>query len=183
MMSEEETVEKLSMLYQEVVKVASVFWEGRYKVMTFFFTGVAGLFTLSGWVYRQPELRRWLPLPLLLGAILSFISFFLDLRNADILRACYSFGKEIEIELIKRGGVFKAIGKARHMTYTFVLRSDYIGAGLLLPLLFVVVIQVSALRIVSRYILLVASQQDNWSGEYVANRLSNLARPGRHVNL
>jgi hypothetical protein len=125
--------ENLSLMYQENAKVAAVFWEWRHKLLVACFIGVAALFTLAGWFYQQADLKRLLSAPLLLGAILSFASFFLDRRNAKILRDCYRVGKDLEHALINKGAIFEAIGRDNlGATYTLILGVVYIGVGILL---------------------------------------------------
>lgn len=122
--------EKLHLLYQENAKVAAIFWEWRYKLIASCFAVSAALFALAGWFYQQTELRVLLFAPLALGAILCFTLFVLDFRNAAILRECYRIGGELEIDLCGTGAIFKSIGAPHSVTYTVILRSVYIGVGL-----------------------------------------------------
>ena len=131
-MTKEKTSEKLSLLYQENAKVAAVFWEWRHKLMISWFAGVAALFALASWFYQQPALRDVFFAPFFIAAILSFAAFFLDQRNARILRECYRVGKQIENDLIGEGAIFEAIS-ARHSgaTYTLILGVVYLIVGIL----------------------------------------------------
>lgn len=137
--------ERLSLLYQENAKVAAIFWEWRNKVITYFAVSIAALAALAGWLYQQ-QLGRSISFPLFMGAILSIVLTYLDERNAEILKATYKCGKDIEIELLKTrdedslietgNTIFKLIGEAhpsdqtkdnvdsirRGITYTKVLR-------------------------------------------------------------
>lgn len=129
----EDTFNKLSLLYQENAKVAAVFWEWRHKVLVSFFAGSTALLALAGWFYQQTELHGLIPATLFLGTLLSSVSYFLDRRNAKILRECYRIGKEIEHELIKKGGVFASIGESHHtqIAYTVTLSAVYIAVGII----------------------------------------------------
>lgn len=142
-MANNEHTKNLELLYQENAKVATIFWEWRFKLMTAFFAGNSALFALTGWFYQHGELRRWLFGPLLLGATLSGVSFFLDRRNAEILKHCYRVGEKIEMKLLEkevsellegkvdkglhRGGIFQSINQAHQkgITYTLVLGLVY----------------------------------------------------------
>jgi hypothetical protein len=143
--TEDKVFERLSLLYQENAKVAAIFWEWRNKVINYFAVSIAALTTLAGWLYPQ-KLGRPISVPLFIGAILSIILTYLDERNAEILKATYKCGRDIETallktkdedSLIKTGNtIFKLIGEAhpsdqasydvepvrRGITYTKVLR-------------------------------------------------------------
>jgi hypothetical protein len=138
-MLENKEFEILSLLYQENAKVAAIFWEWRHKVMVSFFAGIAALFALAGWFYQQTELRGLLRPALFIGSILSLVSFFLDRRNANILRDCYRVGKVVESKLTKDvaiagGAIFESIGKSHYtiLTYTLTLGAVYVIVGIVL---------------------------------------------------
>jgi hypothetical protein len=119
--TEDKAFERLSLLYQENAKVAAIFWEWRNKVITYFAVSITALATLAGWLYQQ-KLGRPISFPLFIGAILSIILTYLDKRNAEILKATYKCGRDIEAgllktkdedSLIKTGNtIFKLIGEA-----------------------------------------------------------------------
>lgn len=137
-MAEEKTFEELSILYQENAKVAAIFWEWRHKVMTYFFTGIAALFVVAGWLYEKPKLEKFVSAPLALGVLLSAVSAILDWRNGQILKDCYSLGRELELEMRKeKGAIFMSLSDARskRLTYTSTLRSAYILVGVMLLVL------------------------------------------------
>lgn len=126
--------EKLALLYQENAKVAAIFWEWRYKLLASFFAVNTAVFALAGWFYQQSELRALLFAPLALGAIFCLVLFALDFRTAAILRKCYSIGEGLEKEFCANGAIYKSIGENAYAstTYTYILRSVYVGVGLLL---------------------------------------------------
>lgn len=153
--TEDKAFERLSLLYQENAKVAAIFWDWRNKVITYFAVSIAALATLAGWFYQQ-KLGRPISFPLFIGAILCVVLSYLDQRNAEVLKATYECGKDIEIELIRTkpgnslietgNTIFKLIGEAhrgdrpnegsvrRGITYTKVLNvtllliSAFLGA-------------------------------------------------------
>jgi hypothetical protein len=45
---------ELQALYEENAKVASVFWEWRHKLLTFFFTATSALGLASAWIVFLP---------------------------------------------------------------------------------------------------------------------------------
>jgi cytochrome bd-type quinol oxidase subunit 1 len=136
-MTEDKTFEKLSLLYQENAKVTAIFWEWRHKVMTHFLTGIGAIFVVAGWLYQQPKLGRFLSVPFLFGVVISTVSLILDWRNGEILRKCYSVGKEIELELRKeKGAIFEMFADyGKRNTYTKTLRATYISVGIIFLLL------------------------------------------------
>jgi hypothetical protein len=98
--TEDNAFERLGLLYQENAKVAAIFWEWRNKVITYFAVSITALATLAGWLYQQ-KLGRPISFPLFIGAILSIILTYLDERNAEILKATYKCGRDIEAGLLK----------------------------------------------------------------------------------
>lgn len=158
---EDKALERLTLLYQENAKVAAIFWEWRNKIITYFAASIVALFTLAGWLYQQHH-GRLISVPLLIGSILSAVLTFLDVRNAEILKATYKCGKDVEIELLetKEGNsliktentIFRLIGEAHPhrqgsdgvkppregITYTKVLRVTFVLIAALLGILCVV---------------------------------------------
>jgi hypothetical protein len=136
--------EHLSLLYQENAKVAAIFWEWRHKVMTSFFTGVAALFALIGWFYKEVELRPFIFAPFILGAVFALIAKFLDQRNGDILKACYAVGKEIEGLLLRNNeGIFSRIDADQSkVRYTRTLMFVYLCSAILFLILALISIKV-----------------------------------------
>lgn len=132
-MTEDKTFEKLSLLYQENAKVTAIFWEWRHKVMTNFLTGIGAIFVVAGWLYQQSKLGWFLSVPFFLGIVLSTVSLILDRRNGEILRTCYSVGKEIELELRKgKGAIFEMFADyGKRNTYTMILSAIYILFGII----------------------------------------------------
>jgi hypothetical protein len=126
--------------YEETSKVAVSFWEWRHKVMTFFFTGLAGLAVFAGWVYDHGLGSAVLALPLFIGGLGASIAFFLDWRIASILEAVYISGKALEQQAKITQGVFTGIrgsqelaqAKHRPLRMATVLRSTYLLVSVLL---------------------------------------------------
>lgn len=69
-MNGDPNLDLLLRLYEENGRVAAAFWEWRHKVMTYLFTGVAGIAVATGWLYFQPGLKNWAAGPPVLGALL-----------------------------------------------------------------------------------------------------------------
>jgi len=105
--------------------------------MMHFLTGIGAIFVVAGWLYQQPKLGRLLSVPFFLGVVLSTVSLILDQRNGEILRKCYSVGKEIELELRKeKGAIFKMFSDyGKRNTYTKTLRATFILVGIIFLLL------------------------------------------------
>ena len=133
--------DRLALLYQESTRVAALFWEWRYRLMMFFFTGIAVLLALAGWIYDH-DLGRFIAAPAFVGAVLALVCALLELRNAGILRDAYRLAGEIESQWRPKGSIFAAIaaahaGKAR-TTYGWIFFLGYVVAGILLLALAIV---------------------------------------------
>lgn len=89
--------EELTVRYEQLTQVASAFWEWRNKLMRFVFTGAGGALVATAWTYDR-ELGRWIAVPLLFGAVLSYASAYLDRRSGWIAGECYRVGEVIERE-------------------------------------------------------------------------------------
>ncbi|HKR12796.1 MAG TPA: hypothetical protein VJT15_12115 [Pyrinomonadaceae bacterium] len=86
--------DRLRVLYEENGRVAAAFWEWRHKLLTSYFAAVGGIFVLSGWLYGQ-HFGEITALPLFVGPLISGVAALLDVRNASILKHCYSVGQQI----------------------------------------------------------------------------------------
>jgi len=116
-MSEDTKIQRLTLLYTENAKVAAIFWEWRNKILTQLFAVVAGLTALDGWFYQR-NLYRFLPIPLLLGSVFSFVAFFLDYANGRALGDCLRLGGQLESQLHERAGVFKLLAENKFVSHT-----------------------------------------------------------------
>lgn len=131
------SVEIWQTAYEETGKVAASFWEWRHKVMTFFFTGIAGLAIFASWVYTHGLGKAFLALPLFLGGFGASIAFFLDWRIARILNVIYVSGRALEQQAHIPQGVFAGLGEraratSRQVRMATVLPTTYLIASLLL---------------------------------------------------
>jgi len=149
---EDKAFERLTLLYQENAKVAAIFWEWRNKIITYFAASIVALFTLAGWFYQQHH-GRLISAPLLMGSIFSLVLTHLDKRNAQILKASYKCGQDLEIEIAKteegdslvktENTIFRLIGAAhsedpspqKGITYTKVLNLTFRLIAILLGIL------------------------------------------------
>jgi hypothetical protein len=132
--------DNLSVLYEENGRVAAVFWEWRNKLLTYYFTAIGGVFVLSGWLYSN-KLGKIAAVPLLLPPILSVVAILVDSRNADILKASYIAGENLERMLLagsratEEVGIYSVIGKrhqkrfGKFLTYTWTLPIIYSVVG------------------------------------------------------
>lgn len=120
--------EELSTLYTENAKVASVFWEWRHKLLTFFFTAASALFLASAWSLSHLDGNyRYLVaiVPLVVVWVIADGCKRLEERNGEILRWSYSVGEAIEYEWRRTaltGGVFSKFACGRG-AYSEILRN------------------------------------------------------------
>jgi hypothetical protein len=131
------SVETWRVAYEETSKVAMSFWEWRHKVMTFFFTGIAGLAVFASWIYTHGLGKAFLALPPFLGGLGASIAFFLDWRIATVLDEIYISGRSLEEQAEIPRGVFTGIhdrARAKHQPVRMatVLRSAYLLVSVLL---------------------------------------------------
>ena len=97
-------------IYEENAKVTAIFWEWRHKIMTHFFGAIGAVIALTGWLYQQAGgFRVWHCVPLLVGAVYSYVSYLMDNRHTRILRKCYSIGADIERKVSEDGAIFNFI--------------------------------------------------------------------------
>jgi hypothetical protein len=93
--------------------VAAVFWEWRYKVLTFFSTGLAGLGGVTAWLMKNGHARNAFVAPLIASAFAVAACVF-DQNMRDILHITYDVGKALEekitsIQDVQLVGVFASI--------------------------------------------------------------------------
>jgi hypothetical protein len=119
--------DKLSTLYQENARVASIFWDWRHKLLTFFFTAVGGLSIATAWAYTHVE-QSWrflaAALPLSGVVVIGTGCIALERRNKDILDRVYKVGAEIEKQWADPTnllGIFTSFTKAPRL-YTKILK-------------------------------------------------------------
>jgi hypothetical protein len=136
-------------LYEENAKVTAIFWEWRHKVLTHFF-GVSGaLIAGTGWLYHASQnLRLWHCFPLFLAAIYSLISYKIDKRHTQILRASYRIAEGIELEARVEGSIFTFINGIHYDggSLTQILHRLYRMSGVLFVVAGILVIIVSRIR-------------------------------------
>jgi hypothetical protein len=127
-------------IYSQVCKTAETFWEWRHKVLTRFMVAIAGLMAACGWFYKEPTLKKFVFVPLLLGVIFSLVSFLLDRVNTSVLRAAYHRASEIEKTMTTEGGIFTSIHNIHSTRWTHynILRFLYIATAVILLIVAIV---------------------------------------------
>lgn len=134
--TEQDGIQRLSLLYTENAKVATTFWEWRHKIMDRFFTAFAAIVVVGGWMYERKELKRLLYIPLLIGAVYSIVSYLMDEVNKKILLGCYATGKDLEQQLGPSTGAYTRISdQYGRVNYSVFLRALYLSAAVLLLVL------------------------------------------------
>jgi hypothetical protein len=130
-MNENDDRLEISLLYQENVKIAAIFWEWRHKLITQFVTAMTAIMFVSAWFYERPSLRTWTFSPFLLGAILSMIFLLLEKLNNNVLRTCYKTGNDLEITFSPEGGIFKSFYgiQSSKLSYYKIISFVYIGCA------------------------------------------------------
>jgi hypothetical protein len=121
--------DELNSLYTENAKVASVFWDLRHKLLTFFLTAVGALSLASTWAYTNiGDDWRFLiaALPLTGVVVIGVGCIALEHRNNVILGQVYEVGAAIEKEWAKSPdvsteGIYAAFASTPR-GYTRVLR-------------------------------------------------------------
>lgn len=133
-MGDDQRLETERLLYQEATRVASLFWEYRYRMMTVFFSGMAILIALAGWLYDR-DLRTFVAAPIFLGGLLALVLALLERRNRDILKDAYLVAEQIEGAWRAGGGIFRRINAAhrpdatrRETTFSGVFFLGYVVA-------------------------------------------------------
>ena len=81
-------------------------WNGAIRWLAAWFAVAGAVFAAAAWLFRQPDARRFIYVPMLLGAAFSAIAAFLDRRNARIMVECNRIGAELERKLLGPGAAY-----------------------------------------------------------------------------
>ncbi len=95
--------------YEETGKLLHTFFEWRYKVMNRFFLAIAAIFIAVQWMFKDPELRSYIFIPLLLGSIFSIFTAYMDRVNQRIMNTCYKVGEATEHSLDLAAGLYSQL--------------------------------------------------------------------------
>jgi hypothetical protein len=129
--------EDLRLLYERTYATASIFFEWRYKVMTFGVSVIAVTLALAEWLFTHGRREYWtLSFPFALSAFVCFALAALDRRNQSILNASYRVGFALEQRLgAPEGAILRQIELSRKevndWTYRTVIKLLFNGVGFL----------------------------------------------------
>lgn len=133
---ENKNIEQFKFMYETNMKMALEFWEWRHKVLTRYFLSMGSIFVFAGWLYKDsPELYSYLPIPLMIGALLSFFFLQLDIRNDKILKECYTIGAGLEKQYANDNCIFSKLLEFKNnnnSTYHSWLRILYAASTVIL---------------------------------------------------
>jgi hypothetical protein len=123
-------------LYAENGSMARAMMDWRHRVVTLYVLTIGAIGSGSFWLYDHRSLHL-LPLLLLAGAVITGFLALMDNTNANILRACYRVGSDIEQRAVGfEGGIYAALYRRslsrRTFTYSRVLRVLFVGTSILL---------------------------------------------------
>lgn len=125
--------------YEETGKLLNTFLDWRHKVMTRFFIALSAIFISIQWMYTNEVLKKFIFLPLLIGAIFSLVIACMDMVNQRILNTCYELGREIEEKLFSSPGLYQKMHSdfinnriRRIISYRRVLKILYLGSAVVL---------------------------------------------------
>ena len=104
--------DRLAVLYQENARIASVFWEWRHKLLTYAFSGIAGLLIAAAWLHSH-EYGRVTAVPFFLAVLVALAVIALNERTGLILSESYRVGADLK-KSMRPGheGIFEFMRKA-----------------------------------------------------------------------
>lgn len=118
-------------LYAENGSVARAIMEWRHKVVMLYVVTVGGAGSYWLWLYDHGRQDN-VPMIFCAVAIVAAILGIMDVRNAEILKGCYTVGDEIERTVLQRGGgIYSALLRPRTVTYGRILHVVFFGTSAL----------------------------------------------------
>ena len=143
-------IEILRILYNEISENLRFFVEWRFKSITRYILTITAIFLIIGWLllHKDPCLwRRWGFIPFLLISLISFIFYRLEIRNAKIQNMIIRRGRDIEKKMSANEGIYSGLNKLFEKTsYTFLLKTSYIGICILSAIVSVVLLFINTLQ-------------------------------------
>jgi len=95
--------ELLKFLYTENAKLAHLTYEWRHKVILLYLSSVGAIFFFFGWLYDHQTLNKLIPIPFILGTLVSYILFYMDEVNHRVMSKCDEIGMKLEKKLEPTG--------------------------------------------------------------------------------
>jgi hypothetical protein len=131
----------IAIQYAATKELLYVFFEWRHKVLTRYLIGVGAIGAFIIWSHGTARPSLWLRLaPFVAGVAFSLLIAMMDRVNQRILNMCYDNGKALEETMYPDASIgifrhlylaFRIKGKAKLLSYRFLLSTMYLGAALL----------------------------------------------------